>query len=555
MSGKRDDYRKLKQLEEQRKTGDAPAEVDAESGLVINPHIPAFITQAPFYVSTGQPSLGHQRVVEAKGDAVDKWYPRGQTGQRVTKFRKGACGNCGALSHKAQDCVERPRKVGAKWSGTGFAADEAVASLELGFAAKRDRWNGYDATAHLDRIREFELVEETRRQLRDAEVAAKIARGELDAIDDSDDDEDAPRAAAANADDKYAEASDMPGQKVDTKARLTVRNLRIREDTAKYLLNLDPESAYYDPKTRSMRENPLDGRADKEVPFAGDNFVRHTGDVTKMAQLQLFAWEAEQRGKNVSLQANPTMGELLYKQYLDKKTEVTSALKKNILDRYGGEEHLKAPPKELLLAQTEQYVEYNPQGRVVRGQERSKLKSRYDEDVLINNHTAVWGSYWKKGQWGYKCCHNTTKNSYCVGDTGKEVEKMEEDMIENGRRKEAERGGGKTLADLHLLKLAKGAMDGGSSHEDSDGDDTTTTDSKRKRNKPVIDRRKLQDAVEKERKRRKMDKPGDNRLPDDSEKASSTLESTAVSDQDMEKYRLAKKREEDPMANYRDDND
>lgn len=30
----------------------------------------------------------------------------------------------------------------------------------------------------------------------------------------------------------------------------SVRNLRIREDTAKYLLNLDPESAYYDPKSR-----------------------------------------------------------------------------------------------------------------------------------------------------------------------------------------------------------------------------------------------------------------------------------------------------------------
>jgi hypothetical protein len=35
----------------------------------------------------------------------------------------------------------------------------------------------------------------------------------------------------------------------------------IREDTAKYLLNLDVKSAYYDPKTRSMRENPLAGTA------------------------------------------------------------------------------------------------------------------------------------------------------------------------------------------------------------------------------------------------------------------------------------------------------
>jgi pre-mRNA-processing factor SLU7 len=30
----------------------------------------------------------------------------------------------------------------------------------------------------------------------------------------------------------------------------------IREDTAKYLRNLDESSAFYDPKTRSMRENP-----------------------------------------------------------------------------------------------------------------------------------------------------------------------------------------------------------------------------------------------------------------------------------------------------------
>lgn len=35
---------------------------------------------------------------------------------------------------------------------------------------------------------------------------------------------------------------------------MSVRNLRIREDTAKYLRNLDPGSAFYDPKTRSMRK-------------------------------------------------------------------------------------------------------------------------------------------------------------------------------------------------------------------------------------------------------------------------------------------------------------
>ena len=38
--------------------------------------------------------------------------------------------------------------------------------------------------------------------------------------------------------------------------RTAVRNLRQREDTAKYLRNLDLTSALYNPKARTMKENP-----------------------------------------------------------------------------------------------------------------------------------------------------------------------------------------------------------------------------------------------------------------------------------------------------------
>jgi pre-mRNA-processing factor SLU7 len=74
--------------------------------------------------------------------------------------------------------------------------------------------------------------------------------------------------------------------------------LRIREDTAKYLRNLDPNSAYYDPKTRSMRKNPYEGngKKDDEVEFAGDNFVRISGDTVSHAQSQMFSWEAGRKG-------------------------------------------------------------------------------------------------------------------------------------------------------------------------------------------------------------------------------------------------------------------
>ena len=97
--------------------------------------------------------------------------------------------------------------------------------------------------------------------------------------------------------DKYVEKMDMPGTKVDAAERYTVRNLRIREDTAKYLRNLDPNSAYYDPKTRAMRKNPYEGtKRDDEVDYAGDNFVRVTGDTVEHAKAQLFAWEAGGKG-------------------------------------------------------------------------------------------------------------------------------------------------------------------------------------------------------------------------------------------------------------------
>jgi pre-mRNA-processing factor SLU7 len=135
--------------------------------------------------------------------------------------------------------------------------------------------------------------------------------------------------------------------------------LRIREDTAKYLRNLDLDSAYYDPKTRSMRENPNKLGNPSEQLFAGDNFVRYTGDVRKFSEMQSYAWEAYEKGQEVHLQGAPSQAELLYKEYKHKSENVKSKNKSAILEKYGGQEHLEGAPRELLLAQTEQYVEYH----------------------------------------------------------------------------------------------------------------------------------------------------------------------------------------------------
>ena len=81
-----------------------------------------------------------------------------------------------------------------------------------------------------------------------------------------------------------------------------MRNLRIREDTAKYLLNLDPTSAHYDPKSRSMREDPNPMKNPQEKSFMGDNFVRKSGDYHQWEALTLHSFQAHDRGQDMHVQ-------------------------------------------------------------------------------------------------------------------------------------------------------------------------------------------------------------------------------------------------------------
>ncbi|XP_057366152.1 pre-mRNA-splicing factor Slu7-like [Daphnia carinata] len=412
----REDWRKAKELEEARKAGTAPAAVD-EEGKDINPHIPQYISSAPWYYNTVGPTLKHQRPQEDEKQKhlakVGDWFQRGvNLDSLTTKFRKGACENCGAVTHKKKDCMERPRKVLAKYSGAEIAPDEFIQpELKLDFDGKRDRWNGYNPSEHLGIIEEFEKVEDTKRQLK----AQRLNTG---------DEDDGGEEEMDGDEDKYVDEVDMPGTKVDSKQRITVRNLRIREDTAKYLRNLDPSSAYYDPKTRSMRENPYKdtGKEAEQVDYAGENFIRFSGDTSKHAQAQMFAWEAQHAGVDVHLLAEPTKAEKLKVEYVGKKEEIKSSIQESILERYGGKEHLQVPPKALLLAQTEQYVEYSRTGKIIKGAEKPVVSSRYEEDIYINNHQSVWGSYWKDGQWGFQCCHSTIRNSYCTGERSKDID-------------------------------------------------------------------------------------------------------------------------------------
>lgn len=362
-----------------------------------NAYIPSFISKRPFYAGEGEENdyLEHQRLHKQKQDSA--WYDRGKKGQAATKYRKGACENCGAMGHKVKDCLERPRKKGAKWTGKNIQADDVHQEVQLSWDAKRDRWNGYDAKDYKHVVEEYEQMEELKRQ------ALAKDNGEGDGEEDEEGD-------------KYADTIDMSKHQPTS-----TRQLRIREDTAKYLLNLDLESAKYDPKTRTL----VDGgaMADKAAAlFNEEGFVRASGDAAEFERAQRYAWEAQENKGDTTqhLQANPTAGEFHRRKEREEAERKQLEREKALREKYGDEavSTMPAALQSMAVTESEQFVEYDEHG-LVKGAPRAVAKSKYAEDVFLNNHTSVWGSWWANFQWGYECCHSTIKNSYCTGEDGK----------------------------------------------------------------------------------------------------------------------------------------
>lgn len=376
-----------------------------------NEYIPSFISKKPFYIDDATASqddyLTHQRLQSEKNSdplATSKWYNRGQrAGPAATKFRKGACENCGAMTHKAKECLSRPRKQGAKWTGKDIQADEVVQDVNLGWDAKRDRWNGFDAREYDAVVEEYNALEEMKK----SNDRQKLLT------------EDGEEAGEDKGDEgtRYEEETDMGRQQATS-----TRNLRLREDTAKYLLNLDLDSAKYDPKTRSMLDPGVSGDASNAL-VAEEGFQRASGDAAEFERAQRYAWETQEKGgqNSVHLQANPTAGEVTRKKEQQETEARREANRKALLEKYGGQDHVQRNPlKDAMVTENEQYVEYDERGKL-KGQAEKREKSMYQEDVFINKHTSVWGSWWHNFQWGYACCHSVVKNSYCTGEEGKKA--------------------------------------------------------------------------------------------------------------------------------------
>ena len=454
-----------------------------------NKYIPSFIANKPFYVpDTGDSDkdyLEHQRLQKQQDDSLAKaqWYDRGKKkGPAATKFRKGACENCGAITHKTKDCLQRKRKIGAKWTGKDIAADELVGNVDLGWDAKRDRWNGYDASEYQQVVEEFQ----------DMEAMKKAVQGENGEMEDGEGD-------------RYEEETDM-GRQQST----STRQLRIREDTAKYLLNLDLDSAKYDPKTRSMVDTGATMDAASAL-VAEEGFVKKSGDAEEFERAQRYAWESQEKGgpNKVHLQANPTEGEFVRKKEAEDAKAKKEARQKMLLEKYGTQPDT-APLKDVAVVESERFVEYDERGRI-KGLPKTKAKSKYPEGIMINNHTSVWGSWWSDFQWGYACCQSTVKNSYCTGEEGKRA------FLESKRLRTAA-DLGETVSEEPPKQIAWQRDEMLEEHVPNGADD----DRKATKN----------DQADAERRKRTLDEMRD-----------------GATEEDMEEYRRQRTFAQDPMAN------
>lgn len=111
-------------------------------------------------MSDGRPGLKHLRnhkivkPIASFGERTEKGFVKTT---QASGFRRGACENCGAMSHKTRDCCERPRKKTAKMTGENICPDEIVVDdgINFDYDGKRDHWKDYNIENHEKLIKCF----------------------------------------------------------------------------------------------------------------------------------------------------------------------------------------------------------------------------------------------------------------------------------------------------------------------------------------------------------------------------------------------------------------
>ena len=151
-------------------------------------------------------------------------------------------------------------------------------------------------------------------------------------------------------------------------------------------------SAEFDPKSRTL---------------AGEDAILkqltnlESSEKAALEEQDNFAFEqVEKHHMELNSTALPTLTEKIHTSIKSKKEGLVSGRIGEIMKRYNINRQDSIPE-----------VEEDEQEAIAAYLKGSKIvRSRYEEDVFVNDHLAVWGSWYNKYLgWGDGCCHNNEK--------------------------------------------------------------------------------------------------------------------------------------------------
>lgn len=116
--------------------------------------------------------------------------------------------------------------------------------------------------------------------------------------------------------------------------------------------------------------------------------------------------------------SNPTQSALFHKYYTGKRSKYEKENLNQLIDKYGGKEYLSIPEEIKDIHNTEEFIKYDiNENNNTNPDNILTVRSIYSEDILINNHKAIYGSFYHYYfGWGFKCCFSFDKQKECVCD-------------------------------------------------------------------------------------------------------------------------------------------
>lgn len=290
----------------------------------VNKHLPRYIQAKPWYYdsSKNEDALAHHRQSNKGNNLLDiennnepkiglgikDSFVQVNKGETLHRHRKPTCTNCGGYDHKKRDCLERPRKQNKKANTKDPAQSYVLDEGSLDWDARKDRWFGYSGKEYQDTLKQWE------KKKRDAKISGVDANEK-----DYDTDEEIELQLLGLTEKKGNDTATSKGE---------FTSVRLREDKAAYLNDINSDKINYDPKSRLYKSDSL-GTVDEE-----SNMFRRklTGEGAEFANLNKIARQnAKDEGirdevkdeKKVEhiLVANPTKYDQMMKQMKSGKTD------------------------------------------------------------------------------------------------------------------------------------------------------------------------------------------------------------------------------------------